>query len=210
MSSEIDHLLWGAPELEQGVERLEAMIGAAILPGGRHPGVGTHNALFGMEDRQYFEVLAPDPEQSSFTGFGRWVQALTCPRLVTWAARTDDIDGLAFKVNDVGMKAGEIRSMSRLKPDGSSLSWRLMTIDDHGLGSLIPFFIQWQDQHPCDELEPVARLLSLQLATPDPATLLETLRILELESDSIGIVSSPAPSLSARLKVQQGQEILIS
>jgi Glyoxalase-like domain len=44
----LDHLIFGVPVLEDGVRQLERRFGVRAQPGGRHQGLGTHNAVFGL------------------------------------------------------------------------------------------------------------------------------------------------------------------
>ena len=41
---ELDHLIFAAADLDTGVAHIEELTGATAVPGGPHPGVGTHNA----------------------------------------------------------------------------------------------------------------------------------------------------------------------
>ena len=53
----IDHLIYGAPDLEMGMATVEALLGVRPALGGKHIGIGTHNALaaLGEHDRALVE-----------------------------------------------------------------------------------------------------------------------------------------------------------
>jgi hypothetical protein len=64
----IDHLVYGVPDLAQGVDRLERQTGVRARLGGRHPGRDTHNAPLSLGPRQYLEVIALDPDEAGAPG----------------------------------------------------------------------------------------------------------------------------------------------
>ena len=192
MNVELDHVIWGCSDLDAGRAEIQRRLDAEPVIGGRHPGVGTRNALLGLEARLYFEVLAPDPEQDRFTGFGRFVESLDGPRMVSWAGRSDDLEALAAKARRGGLKPGPILDLSRKRPDGSTLSWRLMTVGGHSFGPLVPFFIQWKGDHPCDRLPPAAALQRLRLSTPDSNGLRRILQVLEIDAAPVEVVEGPS------------------
>ncbi|MEM6793404.1 MAG: VOC family protein [Acidobacteriota bacterium] len=165
---ELDHLVWAVPDLERGIDALEKHLGARALPGGRHPGVGTRNALLEIGDRRYLEILAPDPDQDSFRGFGLWVEDLRSPKLVTWAVRTHDLEAWCAAAEAAGLLPTRPAAMRRDRLSGESLEWRLAALGQTRRG-LLPFAIEWGAAHPCDDLpESGCRLLELRLQHPEP------------------------------------------
>jgi hypothetical protein len=202
---ELDHVLWAAPDLEKGVEELYALTGVTARPGGRHPGMGTHNALLGL-GRTYLEVLAPDPTQPG-VGPGVELAALPGPRLHAFAARTRDLEADLARLERLGIGARRIE-MSRARPDGGALRWRLALLLGHDLGRSVPFLIDWGDApHPSAELPRQARLIELALRHPRPGALARVLEALALE---LRIEESAQAGLRVVLETPRGRVELAS
>ena len=187
MTLTLDHHVWATPDLDSGVAEMESRLGVTTMAGGRHPGVGTHNAVFDIGDQTYFELLAPDPTQDRLWSFGRRLSGVERPAFVGWACRTDDAQATSQKVKDAGLYPGLVLSMSRQRPDGTVLSWRLFEIEGGPFGMLLPFFVEWRDGgHPCDRLPDVGtRFRELRLETPDPDGLTTVLDALGVATPTI-------------------------
>ena len=122
-----DHLLLGVADLDRGIQWVEERTGVRPVVGGSHPGRGTRNALLSLGAKQYLEVIAPDPAQSTYT-FQIDLRALNEPRLVTWAAATSDIDGVARGAKAAGQAVFGPSDGSRARPDGRVLKWRSLGV----------------------------------------------------------------------------------
>lgn len=97
-----DHLVIAVPNLAESVEQYHNILGVEPIPGGAHPGLGTANALLGLEfgdesgDEHrdiYLEILGPDPEQDPELAVAR-LAGITRPTVQRWAIHPDDFDGL--------------------------------------------------------------------------------------------------------------------
>ena len=181
----LDHILWGVPDLDRGIREIAEHTGVRAQAGGRHPGVGTHNALLDLTAGRYFEIIAPDPTQDRFSGFGLLLRDLDEPGLLTWAARTDDLEAVAAGARNAGLEPGEIVAMTRRRPDGEILEWRLMRISGHPWGPLLPFFIEWKGRnHPSRDAPRGCRLQSFVLEHPAAAELRALLLQLGLDAET--------------------------
>jgi hypothetical protein len=138
----VDHLVYATPDLERGMREIERLIGVAPTLGGQHPGRGTRNALIALGDDSYLEIVGPDEDQVAPMG-GRWlgVDAVTAPRLTTWAVRTNDIRDLRRRALECGISLGEARTGERQRADGVQLSWALTDPDPLVADGVVPFFI---------------------------------------------------------------------
>jgi glyoxalase-like protein len=205
----VDHLLLGAPDLDDGIAWLEARAGVTAARGGAHPGRGTRNALAALGGRQYLEIIAPDPAQDVFE-FPIDLHALGEPRLVTWAAAAADVDAVAAGARAGGLAVAGPRDGSRRTSAGSMLRWRSVAIAaglSDGGADPVPFFIQWAEgtPHPSIDAPAGLRLVAMSLRHPNAAALGDALARL-----GIGAAVEPAdaPGLGATLDTPRGLVVL--
>ena len=142
----------GSADLDRGIAWVADRLGVAPVFGGTHEGAGTRNALLGLGDA-YLEVLALDPGQPGTRGvLAGLVASMEEPALLTVAVASSDLaDPIA---------------MSRTRPDGVLLEWRL------SFTSTPLFFIDWGNSpHPSAGLPDGGRITSVTITTPQPADL---------------------------------------
>jgi hypothetical protein len=139
---ELDHVLFAVRDLAAAAARLEERHGLVSVEGGRHPGWGTANRIVPLGST-YLELIAVvDADEAATSPFGAWVAeaASDDPRLLGWAARTDDLDGVAGR-NRLTILAG-----SRQAPDGAILRWRTAGFERATAEACFPFFIEWSPE----------------------------------------------------------------
>lgn len=194
---DVDHLVFGARELEEGVERIEELLGARAAAGGRHPRFGTHNALLSLGATTYLEVIAPDPGLDiPDRGLPFGLDALAGPRLVAWAVRTPSIDAVAGRAAATGVTLGAVEAGSRERPGGAVLSWRLTDPRALPLGGAVPFLIDWGDTpHPAASAPSGGVLRGLLVEHPRPDRVGEALSALGVaadvrRADAVGLVAT--------------------
>jgi hypothetical protein len=151
-------------------------------PGGRHQGLGTHDALLGLGQGAYLEIIAPDPDQpppATPRPFG--LDALDHPR-----AR--------------GYDPGDPVELQRATTQGTLLRWRLTP---YALaGGPIPFLIDWADTvHPSGSAPPGLTLASFHLEHPQPEVVTRVLGALAVE---VPVVRGTTPGLAARIAGPDG------
>ena len=180
----IDHLVYATPDLDAAVEWVTAALGVRPTPGGRHPGLGTRNALLDLGDGAYLELIGVDDDLGAAADgvrpFG--LERIRGPRLAAWAARADGIDRRVARARRSGYDPGPVRSMSRCRPDGTELHWRLTSPGPHPV-ELLPFLIEWAADapHPSTTSAAGCRLVSFTGVHPDPDAVTATLRALGVE-----------------------------
>ncbi|MFN2543674.1 MAG: VOC family protein [Actinomycetota bacterium] len=142
----VDHALIGAVDLERAARDLLEEHGLASVEGGRHMGLGTANRIVPL-GAGYVELIAVvDPEEAMTNPFGSWIQERVSvgegPIGVCLA--TDDIERESKRLDL------EPLAMSRTRPDGTELRWRLAGLAE-AISRGLPFFIQWDiapELHP--------------------------------------------------------------
>lgn len=200
----VDHLLLGVSALDAGCEWLSRRTGVEPARGGSHPGMGTRNALIALGNRQYLEVIAPDPAQSAGT-FWTNLQRFDEPRLIGWAAATSDVEAIARRAS-ADCQLLEVRDGSRTRPDGTRLAWKMLRIPN-GLGDggiePIPFFIQWapNTRHPSEDAPSGCALASFEIEHGEPAAVIESLRRLGLDA---AVAPTRSVGLTATLDTPHG------
>jgi Glyoxalase-like domain len=196
----LDHILLGCSDLEKGMAFVAQHTGVRAAFGGIHPGRGTQNALLSLGPSHYLEIIAPDPQQpSSEDRRAKTLRNLSEPKLVGWAAHLrGGIAPYAAKLKQAGMAAAGPVSGSRRRPDGKTLQWETLTLEDDASG-LLPFFIQWaaSSVHPSEDAPSGCQLLRFELLTPDPAALSALAAKLSLAAP---IIKAAAPQLRATIK----------
>jgi hypothetical protein len=207
----LDHLVVAANTLDQGEDYLASLLGTRPQRGGKHVAMGTHNSLLKLGARCYLELIAIDPDAAA-PSRPRWfdldrpaMRALLAqkPRLIQWAARTDDIDA-ARRASPID--PGPVHSMAR-----SGLRWRI-TIPDDGSrpgAGVLPALIQWDDAgHPTDNLADAGLgVAALAGAHPEPGAMRAALSVLGL-SETLKVTFDAAPRLAAMLTTPRGSVTL--
>lgn len=200
----VDHLIYTVPDLERAVARLEEDLGVRPEVGGRHPDLGTWNALLALGPMTYLEIMAPDPDASvrpDERPFG--IDDLETGRLATWSVRHPDLAAAVEAARNLGVELGEPAPGSRDTPDGRSLTWRITDPFTDRLGGVVPFLIDWGDTpHPARSAPQGVRLVEFVARHPRPDEVRRILAELGLE---VPVELAPEPGLSATLEALQGR-----
>lgn len=201
----IDHLIYRAPDLADAVADVEERFGVRAHAGGKHIGLGTHNALLALGPQTYLEIIAPDPGQSQPSvprPFG--LDGVNRGGLVGWAIACQDIDAAVADARRCGYDPGEVAEMQRAGPTGMVLRWRLTV--NVVPGGLVPFLISWGDtEHPARSAPRGLTLESFHLEHPDPASLVPLLSALGADAQ---VRPAAAPALVAHLSGPNGSTVL--
>jgi len=149
MTTRFDHAVIAVADLERAVGAYRSL-GFDVSPGGRHERRGTHNALIRFEGGQYIELLSVyDPDRATRSGpNGRALAEFLRDReggLVGHCYATHDIEQEAARMRGAGLELVGPFEMRRQRPDGRTLTWRLLVPVDVPWRRRWPFFIQWDN-----------------------------------------------------------------
>jgi len=200
----LDHLVYAAPDLRAAIDELAARTGVRPTPGGRHVRLGTHNALLALGPETYLEIIAPDREQpppAMPRPFG--LDTLTTPCLLTWALKAPDIDAHVAAARAAAYDPGVVISMSRQRPDGVRLAWRLTLTPQLQGDGLVPFLIDWgSTPHPAADAPAGCVLIELRAEHPEPALIRPLLKALKA---NLPLTAGAAPALVATMDTPRGR-----
>ena len=134
----IDHILVAVDDLELGIEVYEKL-GFQVLRGGRHPKMGTENALVPLADGTYLELIAIW-DQALAEEFSPSVAAAMHHenRIATFALASDNLDADVAAIRERGFELSDPRDGERERPDGQRVTWRTSFSPD----IRFPFLIQ--------------------------------------------------------------------
>lgn len=137
MPTGIDHVIVAVRELDRAIKDYTDA-GFAVVPGGEHPGQGTHNALIAFADGAYLELLSfhsPNPEHRWFT---RWQQNIG---LVDVCLGTADLGADVAALRRAGVEMSDPVDRHRLRPDGRRVEWRF-SVPQGAAARVVPFVLQ--------------------------------------------------------------------
>lgn len=205
--ADLDHILLGVSDLDHGIAWVEQRSGVRAVVGGVHPGRATRNALLSLGPMRYLEIIAPDPQQAgSPASRAVWATRLVPlqePRLLGWAAHTDDLAAVAKNAAAARLAMEEVRNGSRSRPDGKVLRWKSFGLKDDRDG-LLPFFIEWSHDsvHPSHDAPTGCNLTEFFAESPSAQQLAGDAGRLGLGFD---VRAGKSPILHARIMGRNGE-----
>ncbi|MBI3792086.1 MAG: VOC family protein [Gemmatimonadetes bacterium] len=175
----IDHLILGVDDLEKGMSEFASKTGVKPMKGGIHPGRGTQNALVGLGNGRYLEILAPSREPGTPADARVAFAALTPSG---WALHTDNLGGVIATLRGAAFVVSDARAGARTRPDGAKLAWQAADVGGAGLDAA-PFFIQWGQgsAHPSGDAPTGCTLDRVTMTEPDPAPLARFFRAVRVD-----------------------------
>lgn len=206
--SRIDHLIFGAPDLETGTEIIRQKLGISPSGGGQHPDFGTHNALYKIGARTYFEVIAPDPAVAHRQPrLWMGLDHLETPSLIWWAAKANNLETRVKQAKKAGWDPGPAIPGSRKMADGTLLRWQLtdpFCVQEQGV---LPFLIDWGNSpHPSTNMPDAAcPLIDFQLLHPQAEKIRRYLAAIDIH---FPVKEHPEPKIQAGFATEAGNNYL--
>ncbi|RAR54555.1 glyoxalase-like protein [Paraburkholderia unamae] len=188
----LDHIAWGAPDLDAACASFETLTGIAPVTGGSHAGFGTRNRLSGLSPSSFFEIVAPDPAQpESRGGLAAAIAALAQPTILSYMVQTLDLEAACAAAEQAGLSVIERRPMSRTRPDGVRLAWTIAKFSHAEFGAAIPFAIDWQGSpHPAATTPGGATLKQFAVQHPKARAVARIYDAIGIEIDVQGAVAA--------------------
>ncbi|MBM7587252.1 hypothetical protein JOC86_003825 [Bacillus pakistanensis] len=150
MSFQFDHIVHFVHQPLEAMKLIQKM-GLHVVEGGRHDHLGTYNAL-SYFDLSYIELIGifdqqlidtPDREKYSLKETIRRNPHTNGLRRI--ALRSSDLEAEAERFRRLGLEVYGPSPLSRRRPDGSLLSWKLLFVGKSDETLDLPFFIEWQE-----------------------------------------------------------------
>lgn len=202
---EIDHFAIACDELSQGIEYVEDLLGVTFGTFGKHPKMGTHNALLSLGSEIYLEVISIDPEAPK-PSHARWFDLNNFtgpPRLTNWICRTKSMHS-ARQIAPSGI--GEPMSFER-----GNYRWEMAVPEDGKLpfDGCYPALIQWHGaSHPAPDLPDVGcRLVQATIGHPNATDLVSSLGSFTSVKE-FRIQKSAVPNIELEIETPNGMRIL--
>lgn len=134
----IDHVLIAVDDLELATEVYQKL-GFQVLPGGKHPKMGTHNALVPLADGTYLELIGVWDMELARQAAPFLVATLEREnRLARFVLESDNLDSDVIAIRARGFAIGDAAEGERERPDGQRVAWRAAFPSD----VRFPFLIQ--------------------------------------------------------------------
>lgn len=161
----LDHVSYATShdQLADTVQRIGSRLGSAFVDGGIHPRFGTRNFTCALKNHQYVEIVCPlEHPATEHTAWGNAVSQKVREGggWLTWVFSTENISTIETKFGRKSIEG------TRIRPNGSKLSWKQIGVKEISDSRELPFFIQWLSfQHPSQDGLPAGTINKIVLAS---------------------------------------------
>lgn len=197
----LDHLIVFG-DVDRVGDEIAAALGVDPDDGGTHPGAGTRNRIFALQNGRALEVLGPDPAQGDPPH--RAPTVVKDGSLWWWAVRSDEpLDALTARLRADGFETTTPEAGERIRPNGGRLAWETIDLVGHPFAETLPFVIRWRQGVPpsLGATSPRCVLRSFVLGHPDEQALRDVLARLGVDAH---VEHADRPSLRAQVSSATG------
>lgn len=180
---QIDHIVIKVDDLQAAAEKYR-QLGFTVVEGGEHKSLGSRNALIGLADGTYLELIVFPNAEKIVSREKTYRDLLECgesrlkARWLSWAVVPEGTVDFAVTVAELTPLTGSRRAgldiegplpMGRRRPDGQELSWEMGFPESLDL----PFIIkditprEWRVPQITDHQNGVTGISSLEIAVKD-------------------------------------------
>lgn len=170
MTFKLDHIVHFVKSPEDAITSYQEM-GLHAVEGGRHESLGTYNALsyFGLSYIEligvFDQTLVERSAEAPYSLRESIVKRQFAEGLARVALRSTDLEADAKRFRNLGLDVYGPSPLSRKRPDGSVVSWKLLFVGRPDEQPDLPFFIQWDE----DDDERKEDLSKRGVIAPHPA-----------------------------------------
>lgn len=197
----LDHLIIGVADLDESLKQFEALTGIRPVYGGKHPDIGTHNALISLGENKYLEIIAPQPG-GKVADFVQFLHDIKGFSPVMWAVTTEDMTRTVDRLATAGYQTLKPAAGLRKRENGLMLNWTVLNMAPSApKGS--PFFIEWGENstHPASSSPKGCEIQSFKIKTPEPEKLS---RFIEVTGLTVPVEQADALGFSVSLNCPYG------
>ena len=174
----VDHVILAIDSLDRGIDLLRNATGITPTQGGVHPGRGTQNALLGLGQGRYLELIAPNPDDTAASARataatrGAYFRQFRSLTPIGWAVHVSDVGAERARLLRAGLRPGPITPGSRATGDRRLLRWQTLNPWGQERG-VLPFVIAWDatTPHPSATAPAGCVLSGLQIVSPSADSL---------------------------------------
>ena len=148
---QFDHLVHFVKSPHLAIEQFNN-IGLHAVEGGKHESLGTYNSL-SYFDLSYIELIGVYDKEAAVSSSGMKYSLRETLKnnqfvegLARIALRSDNLESVAQWFKQLGLEVYGPHPMSRKRPDGSVVSWKLLYAGKQGEKPDLPFFIEWDEK----------------------------------------------------------------
>ncbi|MFD2627217.1 VOC family protein [Oceanobacillus kapialis] len=150
----IDHIVITAHDPKKAATEFGKRYDIEVVKGGEHENWGTYNYLAYFANNCYLEWIGLFDKHLASRSDNPLIQQVVVAlenneeKLIQYALRTANMDQFEHKFKQKGVSYRGPISAERTRPDGSTLSWRMLFPEP---ASSLPFLIEWnRENKPAD------------------------------------------------------------